>query len=238
MLVLSFATPASANTACVADNLSSILGTSCDIGPLRFTFTSLFSEFNITNNATGQVFDDVKFPASDFYLAPTEKGFNFTFLNGPQLMTESQGYHAGEDVFLFYNLSILDPSLDVIGQSVSSPGISATGSSYSNVSIVGWTTAVYWSQIYGGSVVNDVAGTTSTYPFVYGDGANNPLSPGSPPYTGVTGVIMGADNGNLAYWSGSINASFTTAPVPEPSSLLILSVGLLGLAALSFLRRT
>lgn len=233
-MVFALVTPASADPACVAGNLSTIVGTTCNVGSLQLTFTSLFSEYNVTNNATGQVLDDVEFPASDFYFAPTGDGFDLTFLNGAQLLTESQGYHAGEDVFLSYNLAILDPGLVVTGETVSSSGISATGSSYSNVTVDGWTTAEYWSQIYGGTVANDAAGSTSTYPYVYpfDDGANNALWPGSP-LSGVAGVVMGADNGNLAYWSGSMDVSFTTAPVPEPSSILMLFAGLLGLPILS-----
>src|SRR5438128_5254606 len=136
------AAPASADTACVAGNLSGMIGASCDIGPMRFTFTSIFGESNITNNATGQISNDVEFSANNFYLAPTSNGFTLTFLNGPQLMTEPQGYHAGEDVFLSYNLTILDPGLVVAGETVSSPGLSATGnSSYSSATVSGWTTA-------------------------------------------------------------------------------------------------
>ena len=231
------AIPTSADPVCAAANLSTILGSSCDVGPLQLTFTSLFAEYNMTNNGTGQVLDDVEFPASDFYLTPTGDGFALTLLSGPQLLTESQDLHAGEDIFLSYDLAILDPGVVVTGETVSSPSISASGSSYSNVTIDGWTTADYWSQIYGGTVVSDVAGITGTHPYLYpfNDGANNALWPGSS-FSGVTGIIMGADNGNVAYWSDSIDVSFTTAPVAEPSSILMLSTGLLGLAILSWIR--
>src|SRR5262245_25374127 len=97
------ASPASADTACVAGNLSSIMGTSCNIGPVQFTFTSLYAARGVTNNATGQ-FDNVYFAPSDFYFAPTTDGFTLTFLDGPQLMSSSPGYHAGESIFLSYNL--------------------------------------------------------------------------------------------------------------------------------------
>src|SRR5215831_8969463 len=95
LAVVFSASPASADTACTAGNLSSIMGTSCTIGPVEFTFTSLYAVYNVTNNATGQVSDNVNFAPSDFYLAPTTDGFTLTFLNGPQLMSASPGNIAG-----------------------------------------------------------------------------------------------------------------------------------------------
>src|SRR6516225_3846771 len=141
------ASSASADTACTAGNLSSIMGTSCNIGPIQFTFTSLYAVYNVTNDATGQVSDNLNFAASDFYLAPTTDGFTLTLLNGPQLMSASPGNIAGEDVFLSYNLLLLNPSLYVTGESVTSPGLSATGSGrHSFATVTGWTTSQYFGQ--------------------------------------------------------------------------------------------
>jgi len=227
------ASSASADTACTAGNLSSIMGTSCNIGPIQFTFTSLYAVYNVTNDATGQVSDNLNFAASDFYLAPTTDGFTLTLLNGPQLMSASPGNIAGEDVFLSYNLLLLDPSLYVTGESVTSPGLSSTGSGrHSFATVTGWTTSQYFGQIYGGTVIDNNFGTVTSYPFVYRGGPNEPLSAGlSDP--GVIGLLLTAYSGNNAYWSGSTDVSFTTAPVPEPRLLVMLTIGLLGLAGAS-----
>jgi hypothetical protein len=112
------AAPTFADTTCVAANFSSIICTTCDIGPLQFQFTSVFGQGNVSDLKTGQVFDQIFFTASNFYFTPTNNGFTVTLLNGPQLILSSVSYSAGEFAGLEYNLVVQDPTLLVTSEIV------------------------------------------------------------------------------------------------------------------------
>ena len=106
-----FASPAFANSVCVAGNLSSVMDIPCNIGPLQFTFYTLYAASNVTDLKTLQVFDQVNFTPNNFDFTPTSDGFALTLLNGPQLMTQSPGFFAGEDVFPILRPSHHEPGI-------------------------------------------------------------------------------------------------------------------------------
>jgi PEP-CTERM motif len=230
-----WAAPTFADTTCAAANFSSIIFTTCDIGPLQFQFTGFFAAYNVTDIKTGQVFDQMTWTPSNFYFTPTSDGFTVTFLNGPQLILSSLGYHAGEDIFLFYNLTIQDPALLVTSEIVSSPGLAVSGSDSSDALVGGSTSGTYVGGVCGGTRVLDRFGTITTIPF-------EPCAPVRPllpdlSNTGTTFMVLDADNGNTVFWSGATNYTFTTGPVPEPGPLTLLGSGLLGVACIVLFKR-
>jgi hypothetical protein len=233
-----------ADTTCVAANFSSVIGTTCDIGPLQFQFTGIFGEGNVTDLKTGQVFDQIFWTSSNFYFTPTSSGFTVTLLNGPQLILSSVGYGAGEFAILEYNLVIQDPTLLVTSEIVSSPGLAVSGSDYSQASIAGSTIGRYIGGVCGGMEVLDEAGTITTAPpapfgFCEPDRffSLSPLLPEVSNIGDADVMRVGAANGNTAFWSGSTNYTFTIGPVPEPSPLTLLGSGLLGLAGIVLFKR-
>jgi PEP-CTERM motif len=223
------AAPTFADTTCAAANFSNIIGTTCDIGPLQFQFTDIFAGENVTDPA-GQVFGEITFTPSNFYFTPTSDGFTVTLLSGPQLITSSVGFHTGEDIFLFYTLVVQDPTLVVTSEIVSSPGLAVSGSDNSSV-LVGDVQPTLFSC--GGTRVQDSLGTITTTALE----PCKPVLPLLPQAQGATVVFLGADNGNTVFWSGATNFTFPTEPFPEPSSLMLLGSGLLGLAGIVLFKR-
>jgi PEP-CTERM motif len=221
--------PASANSACVAGNFSSVDGTTCDIGTLQFTFTG-------TSSFGGG------WTASNLFFTPTADGFTFTFLGGPQSLTESNPYPYLDDVVdelsVNYNVVALQGFLSGVGVS-SNATFGASGFS---------------SFATNGLISSPPAGEAG---FAASCGVQLGELPPPPPVCGLANLGGPAANphqttasGNAfvfdliaangtAFWSGSPTTfSFSTEnTVPEPSSVLMLGIGLICTALLSLKRR-
>jgi hypothetical protein len=221
--------PASANSVCMAGNFSSIDGTTCDIGTLQFTFTGTQSFGGGWN-------------ASNLFFTPTADGFTFTFLGGPQSLTESNPYPYLDDVFdelgVNYTVVTLQGFLDGVGVT-SNATFGASG--FSSFATNGLIT----------SPVDGSAGLAASCGVQLGE------IPPPPPVCGLTNFAFPAGNphpttasGNAtvfdliaangnAFWSGSPTTfSFATeSSMPEPNSVLMLGIGVICLAWLSLKRR-
>lgn len=220
--------PASANSACVAGNFSSVDGTTCDIGTLQFTFTGTQSFGGGWN-------------ASNLFFTPTADGFTFTFLGGPQSLTESNPYPYLDDVFdelgVNYTVVALQGFLDGVGVS-SNATFGATGFS---------------SFATNGLISSPPAGDAG---IAASCGVQLGILPPPPPVCGLTNFDFPAANphpttasgsatvfdliaaNGTAFWSGSPTTfSFSTeSSMPEPSSVPMLGIGFICVALLSLKR--
>lgn len=85
LLLLVFAVPAKADTVCDAANFSSIVGTTCSIGSLTFTFNGFYSFGG-------------GWTASSLFFTPATNGFTLDFLGGPQSIAANNAVPFGGTV--------------------------------------------------------------------------------------------------------------------------------------------
>jgi hypothetical protein len=218
------AVPLSANTVCVAENYSSIVGTTCDIGSLTFTFDGTYS---IAGGWT----------ASDLYFIPGANGFTFDFDGGPQSVsannpvpfggtvvselelhfnvTAPPGYYLnGVNLLTSANFGASGLSALAIPGAISAPGVGQVGN-YEVCSIIQSPNCQMLSFYYGPTP--PFPSTASFYDFVFGVEANN----------------------GTAHWDGSPETYVFSRDnnVPESSTLSLLATGLLGLMGMGLLRK-
>jgi hypothetical protein len=217
--------PASANSVCTAGNFSSIDGTTCDIGTLQFTFTG-------TSSFGGG------WTASDLFFTPTADGFTFTFLGGPQSLTESNPYPYLDDVFdelsVNYTVVTLQGFLDGVGVSSDATfGASGFSSFATNGLISSPPAGVAGLAASCGVQLDEFPPPPPVCGLTNFDGpAANPHQTTASGNAFVFDLI--AANGT-AFWSGSPTTfSFSTEnTVPEPSSVPMLGIGFICVALLS-----
>jgi hypothetical protein len=207
---------------CVSGNLSTVDGTTCDIGNLQFTFTGLMS-----GNSSGSPWTD-----SDFNFTVLSNGFELSG-PGPQTITaplngqfEGNAYDYGQLDYSVTDLTDAIIGLEISGGSLSASGNFGVSTAENSAEICG--TINPCSQAYGAyNEVDDFYGPIYSYLGVTsGSGAIISATGDAVPFD------LSATNGN----SASINSTATSftfitgpTPIPEPSLLTLLSIGLLGL---------
>ncbi len=220
---------------CVSETVQALLGSSCNIGDLQFTFgsTYLLNSSDSTNSG--------EYAASAVTFTPGTGGFT---LSG-SFSTSSSSFAYGEGS-LSYSLSVTDGTLSGITTSISSPSLSVQPQSGSTSTaeiqaanvVQGSIEAVtqpYLSQSYGNSQVNGNAG----------NGGNASVSPSVSVTSGsaniATEVNYHSGDAGLAtasFTSASFGFTVTPTATPEPSGwLLLATIGALTILPIRRLRR-
>jgi hypothetical protein len=222
---------------CQSGSLSNLIGTTCNVGHLQFTFGSMSGE-----------------PASDFSFVPVSDGFTLTFTGGPLSVSSAPGSGETEDAALLtYMVFDLNPVTGARMHDIFT-SIGVSGGALSTTGTTGYSQAFYQGSvcgphacIYGGLASEDDIGTITSYSL----NTASPLNPKQPcseqpracfnPGSGILEpFVVGANGGNSASWDGS-PTTFTWGtttyhdPAPEPSSLVLFGTGLAG--AIGILRR-
>jgi hypothetical protein len=205
------ATPALANiVACASGNLSTVDGTTCDIGNLQFTFTGL----------QGSNSDGIAWTDSEFTLTVLSNGFE---LSGPpaQTITAPSNGVVVDSAELDFNVTDLTDaivSLDVFGSDLSVSGDGGVSQAENELYLcnVGCTQALV--------AYNDVTDQQGAV-YDFGGGGPGVVISG---YGVATAFSSYAEYGNTASTNGTADFTFTTGPtpptqVPEPHSLMLLS---------------
>ena len=208
VLVLS-ASPALADSDCAAGSLSTVMGTTCNIGSLQFTF----SDYTASS-----------WTPSNFTLTPVSNGFTLSFDGGAQSITGPTSSISYDYFELYYYVTDLTGVLT--GESVSGGELLTSGG----------TSIPPFAEYYGytcplgsdcetriGAFADSNGGPTS---YAYGD----PFSSG---YAYAAPFSLEAGFGATASWDGTPTTfTYTSTPVPEPGSLLLFATGLASLAGL------
>ncbi len=239
MFALAWSPAASADQACVTVNLSALIGTTCDIGSMQLTFTSFSSQYSNYDGSNWTY--SAPWTASDFTFMPETNGFSLAFDGGPQSITAPLGSDSRtfDEAILFFAVTVLNG--DLTGLSVTGGGLSATGTTSSFAEYYGSVCDTNCdSSIYGATWTTQNMGTQTCSYCSEDDLFGSPFS------NGVDGQVhpfdLGAYNGDSASWDGTpttfiLEGSSTPTPTPEPSTLLMLCAGLLGIATIQLRRR-
>ena len=235
MGVAFLASPASADTACVAGNFSTIAGTTCDIGLLQFTFQNISSLNYVYDLSTKSYTYYSTWTNSDFSFQPLSNGFTLRFDGGPQSVTASADSYAFEEASVDFGVhghGVAVADLGVSGGAISGSGQTySVGYSQGIQNVHGWYRSAF-NELYqingmllisgpetfsGGPAIDDGGGFADIF-F---------LSAGFP----------SPSTGDSATWDGTpttftYSTTTTFIPTPEPSSVLLLSAGLFFLVAL------
>ncbi len=227
--LLSSPRPARADT-CGTASLSDLMGTTCTIGSLEFSFTSVSSDNYSYNNSTSKYAYDSPWTASDFTFTPVTDGFSLTFTgtgNGAGSVTATSNV----DAFSYFELTYTVTDLNglITGESGTTNGtLSATGSSLAYVYNPEYSTCGYGlcnNEVYGENYVGSSGGSS--------DFSNVLGSPFSWGYGYATPFSAEALNSGTASWTGTVTTfTYDSVSTPEPGTLELTFIGLLGIGLL------
>jgi len=210
--------------ACVAEPVSSLIGITCDIGSLQFTFLG-FNALTFYLNGPSRPVPDSHFPIGDFYFTPVTNGFTLAYNGGPvSVGSPTNSYQA--DAQITYYVTNTDGWFT--GESVTGGTFSFSGSGRGAGLLYGGTWYGKGSPAVGGQYGCNAQGTSVT---CYND---QNVSVGMPfgwiSYGTAAPFWLQAMNGETASWDGTPTTfvyDTYTPPVPEPCTFTLLGSGLL-----------
>lgn len=195
---------------CSSGNLASLIGVTCDISPsLQFTFDGWQSEVYTFSPQIGYTYVAAGPAASSFTLTVLSNGFMLSgpgqTITGPGPGTDPERLYSSSEGILYYTL--FDPLGFVTGESVTSAGLSATGSTFSLAVAMDTGAIDEAAQIGGSMFTSTLAGGDYSWDL---------------PGGAFAWIVQAEATDDTASWAGSSTFTFTnTTPLPEPTSFLL-----------------